>query len=52
MLLLLTTKPVTMRPVKFMNQKSTKQEAKRRPFWQQYLLIMAVDTIIVLIGAL
>lgn len=51
-LLLITTKPVTMRPVKFMNQNSEIQEAKRRPFWQQYLFIMAVDTIIVFLGAL
>lgn len=51
-LLLITTKPVTMRPVKFMNQNYEIQEAKRRPFWQQYLFIMAVDTIIVFLGAL
>ena len=51
-LLLITTKPVTMRPVKFMNQYSEIQEAKRRPFWQQYLFIMAVDTIIVFLGVL
>ena len=51
-LLLITTKPVTMRPVKFMDQNSEIQEAKRRPFWQQYLFIMAVDTIIVFLGAL
>jgi|GEM_PF-2228391 magnesium-transporting ATPase (P-type) len=51
-LLLITTKPVTMRPVKFMDQNSEIQEAKRRPFWQQYLFIMAVDTIIVFLGVL
>ena len=35
-----------------MDQNSKIQQPKQRPFWQQYLLIVAIDTIIVVIGAL
>ena len=35
-----------------MNQNTDRQEAEQRPFWQQYLLILAVVTIIALLGAL
>lgn len=35
-----------------MNQNPEVQETKPRRFWQQYLMIMAVVTIIVILGAL
>ncbi len=50
--LLLIAKPVTMRQKIFMDPKIEIQQSKKRPFWQQYLLILAVDSIIVIIGAL
>lgn len=35
-----------------MNVKPDFEQAKPRPFWQQYLIIIGVDTIIVVVGAL
>ena len=41
-----------MRREKLMNRQTDVQDTRPRPFWQQYLLIMAVVTIIAILGAL
>ena len=41
-----------MRREILMNQNPKMQQAEPRPFWQQYLMILAVVTIIVILGAL
>jgi hypothetical protein len=35
-----------------MDPKTKLEQSKQRPFWQQYLLIMGIDTIIVFLGSL
>jgi hypothetical protein len=35
-----------------MDPKTKLEQSKQRPFWQQYILIMGIDTIIVFLGSL
>ena len=35
-----------------MDPKTKLEQSKQRPFWQQYILIMVIDTIIVFLGSL